>query len=63
MGDEYMPSDSAFDIQEYMTRGVENVVREAVRATLKNPKESVFMAKFAVASRSASGKRRRAEAS
>ena len=54
-------SEKPFDIQEYMTRGVENVVREAVRATLKNPKESVFMAKFAVASRSASGKRRRAE--
>ena len=33
-----------FDIQEYMTRGVERVVTDAVRATLKNPKESAYMA-------------------
>ena len=35
-----------FDIQAYMTRGVERVVSEAVRATIKNPKESLLMAKF-----------------
>lgn len=29
-----------FDIQDYMTKGVERVVADAVRATLKNPKES-----------------------
>ncbi len=50
-----------FDIQSYMTRGVERVVSEAVRATLKNPKESMFMAGFALASRAASKKRRKAE--
>ena len=52
---------TAFDIQAYMTKGVERVVTEALRATLKDPKESVFMAKFAAASRSASRKRRKAE--
>jgi MoaA/NifB/PqqE/SkfB family radical SAM enzyme len=46
-----------FDIQEYMTRGVERVVSDAIRATLKNPKESAYMAKFALASKSASKKR------
>ena len=51
----------AFDIQAYMTRGVERVVADAVRATLKNPKESIFMAKFAAASRCASARRREAE--
>ena len=51
----------AFDIQTYMTRGVERVVADAVRATLKNPKESIFMAKFAAASRRASARRRAAE--
>ncbi|SFQ49808.1 Radical SAM superfamily enzyme, MoaA/NifB/PqqE/SkfB family [Lachnospiraceae bacterium XBB1006] len=50
-----------FDIQEYMTKGVERVVADAVKATFKNPKESAFMAKFAIASRTASKKRRRAE--
>ena len=37
-----------FDIQDYMTKGVERVVADAVRATLKNPKESAYMARFAM---------------
>ena len=53
--------DAAFDIQSYMTGGVERVVCDAVRATLKNPKESVYMARFALASKAASKKRRKAE--
>ena len=51
----------SFDIQEYMTRGVESIVSDVIRATLKNPRESLFMARFAAASRAASQKRRRAE--
>ncbi len=54
-------SAESFDIQEYMTKGVERVVKDAVKATLKNPRESAYMAKFALASRTASEKRRRAE--
>ncbi len=50
-----------FDIQTYMTKGVERVVSDAIRATLKNPRESAFMVKFAAASRRASQKRRKAE--
>lgn len=46
-----------FDIQKYMTKGVENIVNNAIRATLSNPAESVFMAKFALASKNASKKR------
>ena len=52
--------DKKFDIQSYMTQGVERVVSDAVRATLKNPRESAYMARFALASRAASGKRRKA---
>ena len=44
-----------------MTRGVERVVSDAIKATLKDPRESVFMARFAAASRAASRKRRKAE--
>ncbi|MBR3742711.1 MAG: radical SAM protein [Clostridia bacterium] len=51
--------DQSFDIQAYMTKGVERVVKDAVKATLKNPKESAFMLRFAAASRAAS--KRRAE--
>ena len=50
-----------FDLQNYLTEGVERVVLETVRATLKNPKESAFMLKFSSASRKASKKRRIAE--
>jgi len=50
-----------FDIQEYMTKGVERVVADALKATIKNPRESAFMVKFAAASKSASKKRKIAE--
>ena len=51
--------DQNFDVQSYMTRGVERVVSDAIKATLKNPRESAFMLKFAAASKAAS--KRRAE--
>ncbi len=50
-----------FDLQSYMTRGVEHVVADAIKATLKNPRESAFMLKFASASKAASKKRRKSE--
>ncbi|MBR1751559.1 MAG: radical SAM protein [Ruminococcus sp.] len=50
-----------FDLQDYLTKGVERVVREAMKATLKNPKESAFMLKFASFSKKASKKRRELE--
>ena len=49
------------DLQEYLTDGVERIVSDAVRATLKNPRESAFMLKFAAASKSASKRRRKLE--
>ena len=54
--------EESFDIQAYMTKGVERVVADAIKATLKNPRESAFMARFAAASKSASKKRKKAEA-
>ena len=50
-----------FDIQSYMTAGVERVVADSIRATLKNPKESAFMVKFAAASKKASKLRAKLE--
>ena len=50
-------TDTGFDIQAYMTKGVERVVQDAVRATLRNPKESAFMLRFAAASKKASKKK------
>ena len=50
-------SEQNFDIQGYMTKGVERVVKDALRATFKDPAESIFMASFAKASKKASEKR------
>ncbi len=50
-----------FDIQEYMTRGVERIVTDAMKATLKNPRESAYMIRFASAVKAASKKRAAAE--
>ena len=50
-----------FDLQQYLTSGIERFVSDLIRATLKNPRESAFMAKFALASRTAARKRRAAE--
>ena len=51
-----------FNLGEYMTGGVERIVKGAIRATLSDPRESVFMARFAIASREASRRRAKAEA-
>ncbi len=32
---------TVFDLQNYLTEGVESIVSDAIKATLKNPKESV----------------------
>lgn len=50
-----------FNIGAYMTKGVENIVKNAIRATFSNPAESLFMVKFAAASQAASKKRAKAD--
>lgn len=50
-----------FDIQAYMTKGVEKIVSDALRATMHNPGESAYMLKFASAGKKASKKRAEAE--
>lgn len=37
---------SNIDIQEYLSNGVEYILKDAFRATLKNPKETLFLVKF-----------------
>ena len=45
------------NIQDYLTAGVENITKNAVKITLTNPLQSIFMARFAAAVREASKKR------
>ena len=54
-------TDKDFDLQAYLSKGVEQVVTDAIKATLKDPKESAFMLRFAAASRAASKKRQASE--
>ena len=50
-----------FRVQEYMKHGIEDLVRDAMRTTLKNPRESAFMARFGLASAKASRLRAKQE--
>ena len=42
---------------EYLSNNIEKLVRDIIKGTLENPRESAFMARFALASRAASKKR------
>ena len=50
-----------FDLQTYLSKGAEQLAADALKATLKNPKESAYIMKFALAVRAASKKRMLAE--
>ncbi|MBR1561873.1 MAG: radical SAM protein, partial [Ruminococcus sp.] len=50
-----------FDLQAYLTKGVEKIVAQSVKAVLKNPAESKFMAGFALSAKKASSYRREME--
>jgi MoaA/NifB/PqqE/SkfB family radical SAM enzyme len=46
-----------FDLAEYMSSGIENIVRGIVKASLKNPRETAFIMKYMMASKEAKKKR------
>ncbi len=50
-------SDQTMDLTEYLTKGVEDIVKDVLKATLFDPKESASMAKFALAAKKATEKR------
>ncbi|MBE5807674.1 MAG: radical SAM protein [Clostridiales bacterium] len=52
----------AFDLMAYLTRGVEKIVADALRATLTNPRESAYLVRFAAAAAAASKRREKQEA-
>ena len=43
-----------FNLQEYLANGAEVIVKDALRASLKNPKETLFLTKFAKHTKKAS---------
>ncbi|MBQ2962009.1 radical SAM protein [Methanobrevibacter sp.] len=46
-------AENNLNLQEYLSSGVESILKDAIRASLKNPKESLFLARFAKHARKA----------
>ncbi len=49
----------SFNLQEHIAKGVEKIVSDTLKASLKDPRESAFMLRFAAASRKATKIRQR----
>lgn len=49
-----------FNLERYLSGGVQNIVKGAIRATLRDPKESIFIARYAEYSKIATKLRREA---
>lgn len=47
----------AFDLDQYLTEGVESIVKDALTASLKNPKETAFLLSYALAAKRAANAR------
>ena len=45
--------ETAFDLESYLADGVEDIVSDILKTTLHNPKESCFMAQYAIQSKRA----------
>ena len=50
-----------FNLESYLSNGVENIVRGAIKASLSNPKESIFIAKYSIYSKNSRKLRAEAE--
>ena len=48
-----------FDLQNYLANGVEIIIKDALRASLKNPKEIIFLRRFSKHTRKASAIRQK----
>lgn len=46
-----------FNLSEYMSNEVENVIKGVIKASFKNPKETAFILKYALTSREAKKRR------
>ena len=49
----------AFNLQNHIAKGVERIISDTLKATMKDPRESAFMLKFAAASRKATKTRQK----
>lgn len=49
--------DKGFNLSDYMGRGIENIINSIMKASLKNPKETAFVIKYAMSVKGAKKKR------
>ena len=42
-----------FNLTQYLSKGIEDIIKNAVRTTLKNPKQSAFLLKYAMSAKKA----------
>ena len=56
-----MPESEKISLEQYMSNGVQNIVKNAIKATIKNPKEGLFWAKYAVSAKQAAKRRHELE--
>lgn len=56
-----MATKDGFQLEEYLSQGVESIVKDILSASLKYPKASLFMAKYLASSNAARMKRKAAE--
>lgn len=47
----------AFDLSEYMSEGIENILKNVLKSSIKNPKETAFVIKYMLAAKEAKSKR------
>jgi MoaA/NifB/PqqE/SkfB family radical SAM enzyme len=52
--------ETAFNLEQYLNHGLESLVKDAIRGTLKNPRETAFFTRYAGAVKKAENRRRRA---
>ena len=55
------PINNDIDLQEYMSDGVQRIVSDVMKATLRNPRESALFLKFGLSSRASSKRRQKLE--
>lgn len=48
---------NAFNLSEYMSKGIENIVKNVLKSSIKNPKESTFLIKYMLEIKIAKNKR------
>ncbi len=49
------------DLQQYLSEGAEQIVKDALRATLKDPRQSAFFLRFAASAKRAEARRKKQE--